>query len=224
MKKEEFIEEGVRFCSYSPPSYQNKSVPGLILDRDGVLVKEIGYLHKIEDLVFEEGAFSLLKKINNLHIPLMIATNQSGIDRGLYSWKDYIILEEKINETLNIQGCVVDGVIACSYHPDFTPLWSEKKAYFRKPGEGMLITISKKCNIDLSKSWMVGDKESDIISAKKAGLKGAIHLLTGHGKEERRIVANNFKNDPSFTVLFYENLQEIERNLDYLFAPDMNTF
>ena len=156
--------------------------PGLFLDRDGVLVEEVEYLHRVEELRVQAGAIALIHAARAAGCAVAVVSNQSGIDRGLYGWDAYDRLEAEIARRLAEAGAGVDGRVACAYHPRFTPVWGEVHAYWRKPGPGMLLLAAERLGIDRARSWMIGDMASDARAAKAAGLAGAIHLGIGpHG-------------------------------------------
>ena len=157
--------------------------PGLFLDRDGVLVEEVEYLHRVEELRVQAGAVALIHAAHAAGHAVAVVSNQSGIDRGIYGWDDYDRVEKELARCLAEEGVSVDARVACAFHPRFTPGWGEAHAYWRKPGPGMLVLAAERLAVDLARSWMIGDMASDARAAKAAGLAGAIHLRTGpHGE------------------------------------------
>lgn len=159
--------------------------PALYLDRDGVVVAERHYLASPEEVMLEAGAGELMQWAREAQLALVCPTNQSGMARGLISLEALEAVEAEIARQLAKQDAGFDLVIACPFHPDFTPGYGEKEARWRKPGPAMLELAEKMMEIDLAASWLVGDKASDIEAARNAGLKGAVHVLTGHGKAHR---------------------------------------
>jgi D-glycero-D-manno-heptose 1,7-bisphosphate phosphatase len=158
---------------------------GLFLDRDGVVVEEVNYLRRRQDVRLERGAAALVRWANEKAIPVMVTTNQAGIARGLFDWATYQGVEGEIHAQLGAGNAHIDLTLACPFHPDFTPGYGESHAHWRKPGAGMLHLAADRLNVDLSASWFIGDKLSDIQAAKAAGLPGAILVLTGYGAECR---------------------------------------
>jgi D-glycero-D-manno-heptose 1,7-bisphosphate phosphatase len=158
-----------------------KPVAGLLLDRDGVLVREVNYLHRRQDVEIAPGAVALLRWAAQVGLPVAVVTNQAGIARGIFGWNEFQAIQDEIAARLAAEGVAVDLVIACPFHPEHTPGWDTAHARWRKPGPGMLKAAAEFLNLDLSCSWMVGDNESDIAAAKAAGLAGGVHVLTGHG-------------------------------------------
>jgi D-glycero-D-manno-heptose 1,7-bisphosphate phosphatase len=156
-------------------------VPGLLLDRDGVLVREVNYLHRPQDVEIAPGAVALLRWAAQAGLPVAVVTNQAGIARGMFGWDEFQLVQVEIAARLAAEGVGVDLTIACPFHPEHTPGWGDAHAHWRKPGPGMLQAAGQLLNLDLRHSWMVGDNESDIAAAQAAGLAGGVHVLTGHG-------------------------------------------
>jgi D-glycero-D-manno-heptose 1,7-bisphosphate phosphatase len=181
-------------------------VPGLLLDRDGVLVREVNYLHRRQDVEIAPGAAALLRWAAQMGLPVAVVTNQAGVARGIFGWDEFRAVQDEITARLADDGVGVDLTIACPFHPDHTQGWSAAHAHWRKPGPGMLQQAANLLNLDLGRSWMVGDNESDIAAAKAAGLAGAVHVLTGHGaafRDGARALAN-----ANFAVLCAAGLEE----------------
>jgi D-glycero-D-manno-heptose 1,7-bisphosphate phosphatase len=150
--------------------------PGIFLDRDGVVVEESGYLSRPEDVRFIPGAIGVIVRLNTLGIPVVLVTNQSGIGRGLYNWDAFEQVQERIREQVGFDAEIASGFFSRT-EPEADP--------FRKPNPGMLELAAEELSLDLSQSWLVGDKPSDIETALRAGLKGAVHVLTGYGAARR---------------------------------------
>ncbi len=90
---------------------------------------------------------------------------------------------------LAVQGAHLDAVYACPHHPDGRGAFAHADHPGRKPNPGMLLRAAKDLSLDLAKSWLVGDKASDVEAARRAGLAGALQVLTGHGETERGKIA-----------------------------------
>ena len=148
--------------------------PASFLDRDGVINKEKGYVYKIEEFEWDEGSKEAIKFLNEKNYYVFIVTNQSGIARGYYEEEDVIRLHNYINNELSKFGAHIDEFFYSPYHPDFNERFSNL-AHLRKPDIGMLSMAEKKWNIDKSKSFMIGDKETDIQCAKNYGIKGYLY-------------------------------------------------
>ena len=133
----------------------NKAV---FLDRDGVINIDKAYVYKIEDFEFCQGVFEALKHFQNLGYLLIVVTNQSGIGRGYYREEDFQHLTQWMKQELQKCGVAIDAVYYCPHAP-------EAMCNCRKPKSGMFENAIKALDIDVNKSWMIGDKESDIQAA-----------------------------------------------------------
>ncbi|MBJ7457901.1 MAG: HAD-IIIA family hydrolase [Thermoleophilaceae bacterium] len=160
--------------------------PALFLDRDGVIVEEVNYLHRPEDVVVLGGAPELIARANELGIPVVVISNQAGIGRGYYGWEDFTAVQNTID--IAIAPAAIDAVLACPFHADGKAPYDVADHPDRKPNPGMLLRAERMLGVDLSQSWFVGDTAADVEAAARAGLAGAIHLLTGHGAKEREAV------------------------------------
>ena len=150
----------------------------VFLDRDGTLNIECNYLHKKEDWCWIVGVPDALARLKNAGYLLIVVTNQSGIARGFYDKSDVDALHMWMDEDLNRRsGVHFDGIYICPHHPDFG-----NPCKCRKPEPGMLLTAAKDFNVDLSMSWMIGDKISDIDAGKAAGCR-TILVSTGYGAD-----------------------------------------
>jgi D-glycero-D-manno-heptose 1,7-bisphosphate phosphatase len=177
---------------FSPVSSQYRG-PAFFLDRDGVLVEETGYLHRPEDLKILDGAAEALLALNRAGIPVVVVTNQAGIGLGYYSWSDFEALQEALAASLLRQGARLDAVWACAFHPQAAGELQAENHSHRKPNPGMLLEAAAELNVDLSRSWMVGDKPSDIEAGIRAGVHKIFHVLTGYGNETRPEVKQTFQ-------------------------------
>lgn len=175
--------DGIWLSTETPPRRDGR--PGLFLDRDGVLVREVNYLKNKEDVALEPGAVEIVRWARTKGLGVAVVTNQSGVARGLVSWADFEAVETEIARQLNEGGVAIDLVAACPFHPDFTPGYGPAHDRWRKPGPGLIEEAARLMGLDLAASWLVGDKASDIEAAKRAGLKGAVHVTTGYGAAER---------------------------------------
>lgn len=136
----------------------------IFLDRDGVLNKDkVDYVYRIEDHIILDGVVEALQRFKHQNYLLIIITNQSGIAKGLYSSADVMACYDLLQEAC---GGIIDGIYYASYHPDYN---SENLT--RKPESLLFEKAIAKFDIDVSQSWMVGDKERDLIPAKKLGIK-----------------------------------------------------
>ncbi len=153
----------------------------LFLDRDGVLVEEVRFLHRARDARLIPGAARVLARANARGVPVVLVTNQAGIAYGYYGWDAFMRVQEKILADLAADGAFVDGVFACPHHAAGRPPYDHPDHPARKPNPGMLFSAARMLSLDLAASWMVGDRADDLKAARNAGLAGGVHVLTGHG-------------------------------------------
>ncbi|MGO9259616.1 MAG: D-glycero-alpha-D-manno-heptose-1,7-bisphosphate 7-phosphatase [Bryobacteraceae bacterium] len=146
--------------------------PALFLDRDGVVVEEVDYLHRAEDVALIAGAAELIAEANRRGIPVVIASNQAGIARGYFGWPEFQQVQAELNRRLGRAGARVDLTLACPHYPEHPD---------RKPRPGMFRKAAEMAALDLGRSWVIGDKTSDLEAARAAGLSGGVLVLTGHG-------------------------------------------
>lgn len=154
--------------------------PAVFLDRDGTINEDTGYIDSPERLIFIDGASSAIKKLNSKGYRVIIITNQSGVGRGYFSKEAVDAVNKKLEETLKKQGAHLDGIYYCPHHPD-------DNCECRKPKIGLLEKAKKDLDIDFKKSYVVGDKISDVELASKIGGKGIL-VLTGEGKEHKKML------------------------------------
>jgi len=159
--------------------------PALFLDRDGVIVDEVAYLQRPEDVRLVPGAAAVIAAANRAGVPVVAVTNQSGIGRGLYGWREFAATEARIGEQLAAHGARLDMVLACPYHAEGKPPYRHPAHPCRKPMPGMLVRASARLGLDLPRSWIVGDRATDLAAGRAAGLAGGVHVLTGLGPAER---------------------------------------
>jgi len=148
------------------------------LDRDGVINKEIGYLHEIKKFEFIDGIIDALLFIQSKGFEIVIITNQSGIGRGIYSLDKFLELNSWMLSYLASKKINILEVFYCSHSPS-------DNCICRKPKPGLFLNAKDKYDICMEQSWSVGDKETDIQAAKSAGIKNTILVRSGHEIDEK---------------------------------------
>jgi D-glycero-D-manno-heptose 1,7-bisphosphate phosphatase len=151
--------------------------PALFLDRDGVIVEEVGHLRRAEDVSLIAGAAAVIAAANRADMPVVVVSNQSGIGRGLFGWEDFAAVQQRMLEMLEAQGALVDAVLACPHHAEAEPPYRYADHPSRKPNAGMILAAARLLPLELSKSWIIGDRASDLAAGRNAGLQGG--LLVG---------------------------------------------
>ena len=160
-----------RWCQKGMVFIMEKAV---FLDRDGTINVEKRYLYKPEDFEFIDGASEAIKQLNQLGYKVIVISNQSGIARGFYTITDVSKLHNHIDHELKKHGARIDAYYFCPHHPDYGP-----KCNCRKPETGLIEKAVQDFYIDLTESWMVGDKASDIECAARAKIRAAL-VMTGY--------------------------------------------
>lgn len=154
----------------------------VVLDRDGVINEDFGYVHKKEDFVWKEGIFDVLRLLQELGGEIHVATNQSGIARGMYSREQFLTLSSWMTDALLDEGIKIWSIQNCEHLPasDGTP-----ECFCRKPQPGMLYEASRVSGLPAREAVMIGDQFSDVLAAKAAGFRAAV-LVGSRISEERR--------------------------------------
>ena len=163
------------------PSTGAAGRPALFLDRDGVVLVEIGYLHTARETELIPGAAAVIARANARDVPVILVTNQSGIGRGYFGWEEFAAVQERTLELLAAEGASLDAVYACPHLPAAAPPYDHADHPARKPNPGMLHRAQAAFALDLSRSWIIGDHAGDLAAGRGAGLAGGLHVLTGHG-------------------------------------------
>lgn len=148
------------------------------LDRDGVLNVDHGYVCRKEDFVWVDGAVSAISALNRAGFATVVVTNQSGIARGFYTLADMHALHAFMDCELASHAARIDAYYFCPYHPD-AEIAEFRAADHpdRKPNPGMILRAARDLALDLRESFLIGDKDSDIEAARRAGVTG--YLFSG---------------------------------------------
>ncbi len=157
--------------------------PALFLDRDGVIVEEVHYLHKVSEMKMVPGAVETVRSANELGVPVVVVTNQAGIGRGIYGWREFIEVQDAMLDALADGGAFVNAVFACPHHKNGVAPYDVADHPARKPNPGMLLAAADMLAVSLAGSWIVGDRAGDIAAARRAGGAGGVHVRSGHGRE-----------------------------------------
>ena len=142
----------------------------IFLDRDGTINYDYGYVHKFSDFKFRKNVIKGLKYLTKKRYLIFIVTNQAGIAKGKFKIKDLIILHKKLRHFLKKRNIIINDIEYCPYHPLGIIKRYRKKTSYRKPGNLMIKKLIKKWKISYKRSFMIGDKNSDRIAARKSKL------------------------------------------------------
>ena len=184
-------------------NYERKQ-KAIFLDRDGVINAEVGLISSPGDMELFSFTHEAIKEINNSEYLSVVVSNQAVIARNLCTIDELEYIHKKIETELGDKHAKLDAIYYCPHHPDKG--YPEERAEYkidcecRKPKTGMFRQAANEFNIDLSKSWMIGDSERDIIAGKNAGCK-TVGVMTGFG-------VKNTNEKPCF---FFKDLLEAVR-------------
>jgi len=155
----------------------------IFLDRDGVINVEKNYIYKQKDFNFIEGVFDAVQYFKKLGYLVIVITNQSGIGRNYYSVEDFHKLNNWMLNEFDRNQAALDCVYFCCHRPD-------ENCSCRKPKPGMILNAISDFNIDIKQCWLIGDKESDIGTGRRAGMKNLILVRSGHSIDESNTEAS----------------------------------
>ena len=155
--------------------------PAVFLDRDGTLLEEAGYLDRLERLAFFAFGIDAVRLLNRGGYAVVIMTNQSGVGRGMYEEEFVLRAHQVVDERVRAGGGRIDGYYYCPHHPEAEVEKFRKDCDCRKPGPGMLRQAAADLGLDLSRSFTVGDKWTDVQAGVTAGARGIL-VRTGYGR------------------------------------------
>ncbi len=155
----------------------------VFLDRDGTVTEEVGYVNHLSRLNLIPGAAEGIRLLNDVGVPVILATNQAGVARGYFDEHLVKAALEKLGSMLGALGARLDAVYYCPHHPAAGEPPYRADCDCRKPKPGMLLRGAKEFGLDLSRSYVIGDKISDVYFAKAGGAKGIL-VTTGYGLGE----------------------------------------
>jgi D,D-heptose 1,7-bisphosphate phosphatase len=180
----------------------------LFLDRDGTINYDPGYIKDPGQVIILPGVAEGIRKLKNeFGFKIIVVSNQAGIAKGLMTHKDVESVNKKVADLLSAEKAFIDGFYYCPSHPEFDP---PEKLNCRKPSPFMIVQSAEDHEIDLTRSYMVGDKASDVESGINAGVKTVLLKSNSYEKEistlhnqgkKPNFVAANFKDACDFILL-----------------------
>lgn len=176
----------------------------IFLDRDGVINKDFGYVHKWKDFELINGTLLALQILTKHNFNIIIVTNQAGIAKGFYSENDFILLTQQFEKFCLKNNIKILHTFYCPHHKDGVIKKYTKDCKNRKPSSGMFFEAAKIYNIDLKKAIMVGDNYTDITASRSAGIKTNF-LIKPNPTED------DLNNQVSFTIK--DNLLSVTNEL-----------
>ena len=155
--------------------------PAVFLDRDGTINEQMGYINHISRFVLLPGAARAIRTLNERNIPVVVVTNQSGLARGYFPPSLLEEVHAKMERELAAEGAHIDGIYICPHHPEAKEEQFRKDCTCRKPKTGLLEQAAAELGLDLHRSFMVGDRWSDLKCSARVGA-ASILVLTGYGR------------------------------------------
>ena len=153
-----------------------RSQPTVFLDRDGTVSEEVGYMYDVSLYKVFPWTAEAVKRLNSSGVRVVLATNQSGVERGYFSVDMVHRVHSRLGQELLNAGAHLDGVYFCPHHPD-------SGCECRKPRPGMLLRAREEMGIDLGMAYMIGDRYTDIRTGHAAGTRTVL-VMTGDGSKE----------------------------------------
>lgn len=180
----------------------------LFLDRDGVINKDVGYLHRTEDFEFIDGAIETCREFQEAGYLLIVITNQAGIARGYYTEEDFQTLNSWMLEQFKQSGVQLDGVYYSPFHPEHGLGRYKQDSFCRKPNPGLILQAQREHHIDLPASILVGDKESDIEAGLAANVGTCVLVRSGRPIDQQatkaHLVADSLASLPELSGGLYK--------------------
>jgi D-glycero-D-manno-heptose 1,7-bisphosphate phosphatase len=171
----------------------------VFFDRDGTINVEVGYLRDLEHLVLMPGAGAAIRRLNEAGLKVVLVTNQSGIARGYFT-EDFVReTHELLERKLQTEGARLDGIYYCPHHPQSGNTPYTRECDCRKPATGMIDRAARELDIDIRRSFVVGDKWSDVELGQRAGAKSVL-VRTGFAPDDPGNVRPVHLADPDFVA------------------------
>jgi len=167
----------------------------VFLDRDGTVSEEVGYVNHVDRFKVYPWTADAIRRLNDAGTPVFLVTNQSGVARGYFPEDLVKEVHRRLNEALAPSGAFLNGTYYCPHHPE-----GRKAAYrmfcdCRKPAPGMLLRASRDHGIDLTRSYMIGDRYLDLETGFRVGARGVL-VLSGYGKGEYEYLRDQWPRPP----------------------------
>lgn len=154
--------------------------PAIFLDRDGTMIEDVGYLRRVEDIRWYPWTVDAVRLLNRAGFLVCVTTNQAGLALGLLTPAMLDGITHELTRTLEAEGARIDGWFHCPHHPDGVVEALRQRCDCRKPEAGMIRQAQARFDIDLSRSFVIGDKLADVGMAERAGASGIL-VRTGYG-------------------------------------------
>jgi D-glycero-D-manno-heptose 1,7-bisphosphate phosphatase len=183
----------------------------VFLDRDGVVIEEVNYLSSPSQVRLLPGAAEAIAALNRLGVPAIVVTNQAGVAHGYFPESLIADVHARLDELLARQGARVDRYEYCPHHPAGTIAEYRIQCACRKPAPGMLLRAAGEYGVDLGRSWLVGDKLSDLEAGLRAGCR-VVLVRTGYGRQMERLLD---RLAPAQVAVAADLAEAVEKHLDF---------
>lgn len=181
----------------SEKEQSSNDTPAVFLDRDGTINEQMGYINHTCRFKMLPGAAEAIKKLNDAGIPVVVVSNQSGLARGYFPEELLTAVHDKMNKLLAETGAHVDGIYYCPHHPEAKEKRFRAACNCRKPKPGLVLQASEEMGLDPKRSYLVGDRWSDIKTAANCGAT-SILVRTGYGRGDEQYIGPQQEIQPDF--------------------------
>ena len=158
--------------------------PALLLDRDGTICEEVGYLREVDEVQLIPGSAEAIRQANRAGLRTIVATNQAGVAHDLFDEQRLAEIHDRMRALLAEEGARLDGIYYCPHHPEARLERYRLACPCRKPQSGLLVRAREELGIDLGRSFMIGDQTRDLLAGVAVGASPVL-VLTGHGDRHR---------------------------------------
>jgi D-glycero-D-manno-heptose 1,7-bisphosphate phosphatase len=179
------------------PLSTTASRPAVFLDRDGTINEQMGYINHISRFQILPGVAEAIRKLNEARIPVVVVTNQSGLARGYFPPDLLVLVHDKMVSLLAEHSAHVDGIYICPHHPEAKREEYRLACNCRKPKPGLLLQAAEELGLDLARSFVVGDRWSDLKTAVNCGATPVL-VLTGYGRGDAQYIGPTQVVQPTF--------------------------
>lgn len=173
--------------------------PAVFLDRDGTINEQMGYINHISRFVLLPGVARAIRKLNKQKIPVVVVSNQSGLARGYFPASLLDEVNQKMEQQLAAEGAHIDGLYICPHHPEAKEEKYREICNCRKPKIGLLKQAAEDLDLDLTQSFIVGDRWSDLKCGAAAGAT-SILVLTGYGRGDQQYIGPQQEIQPAMVA------------------------
>jgi len=173
--------------------------PAVFLDRDGTLSHEVGYVNDLSRFELYPYAVAAVRALNRAGFLAIVATNQAGVARGYYPESLIHEVHDALRARMSEGGARLDGVYVCMHHPSVGEPPYRQECDCRKPRPGMLLRAARELDVELRRSYVIGDREGDLKLAWSVGAR-AVLVKSGYGRGELRWNAPQWARQPDFVA------------------------